>query len=99
MRLRNRLRRLAWRLLGPLVRRFAQVPTVAANFPDYPVTDRERWLILDRGHWGTLAATKVGGGRILLSVWKGYEQTAGGVLLTRAQILALVDYEEDRRGA
>lgn len=53
----------------------------AANYPDLPAV-AHRWTILDRGHWGTLGATKVGFDRVFVGVFKGYAQESQGVLLT-----------------
>jgi hypothetical protein len=57
---------------------------------DLPVTDESGgWLVLDTGDWGTLAATMINDGRMLLGVWRGYSQQEG-IILAWAQARAIL---------
>lgn len=80
LRLRYRLARLLW----PEGHRGLD----AANDPDLPDV-ADRWVILDRGRWGTLGATRVGFGRIFVGIFKGYGQVSKGILLTPTSLETL----------
>ena len=82
----------AWRIfLWRAMRRFASAPLLAANYPDLPTMHPSDWTILERGHWGTLAFTDIGDGRRLVSIFKGFDQRAAGILLTEAHVQALLE--------
>ena len=85
------LRRLLYRPL-----RWLFPGLVGVNYPDLPDVASGEWLVLERGHFGVLAATRVGFGRVLLGVFKGYDQKAPGVLLTSEKIRQLHYFAEHR---
>jgi hypothetical protein len=79
-----------WRLaVWKLMRRFASYSVLAVNYPDLCDEHPDDWIVLQRGTWGTLAFTRVGG-RVLLTVWKGYTQGSPGALLTRGDVLTML---------
>jgi len=83
------------RVLWPALRRFANEPRVAVNYPDLPEAV-EGWTILQQGHWGTLGFTEVSRGR-LVAVFKGYSQVGGGILLTESDVKRLLESFTPRR--
>jgi hypothetical protein len=68
------------------------------NDPDLPGVAGD-WVILDRGHFGTLGATFVGHGKtemVMVTAFKGYDQVSGGIVLTRQQTQTVLNmFRED----
>jgi hypothetical protein len=86
-----------WRIfLWKAMRRFASSSLLAANYPDLPMMHPSDWVILERGHWGTLAFTNIGDGRRLVTIFKGFDQGSAGILLTEAHVKALLESYEQK---